>query len=50
MIVRPEFLIVLDPTAAIFALIAGLIMALFAALFPTRLVAGLAPAEVFRRA
>jgi putative ABC transport system permease protein len=47
---RPEFWIALDPAAATFALAAGLIMALFAALFPARLVAGLAPAEVFRRA
>jgi ABC-type lipoprotein release transport system permease subunit len=31
------------------ALIVGLAMALLAALFPARIIAGLAPAEVFRK-
>jgi putative ABC transport system permease protein len=47
--VRPQFLIVFDPLDAAQALVAGLIMALVAAIFPTRVVAQLAPAEVFRK-
>lgn len=47
--VRPQFLIVFDPMDAGQALLAGLGMALIAAIFPTRVVARLAPAEVFRK-
>ncbi len=46
---RPQFLIVFDPWDLSWALLAGLGMALAAALFPARVVAGLAPAEVFRK-
>jgi putative ABC transport system permease protein len=46
---RPQFLIVVDPADAAIALLAGLVMALLAALLPARAVAHLAPAEVFRR-
>jgi putative ABC transport system permease protein len=44
--VRPQFLIVFDPVDAGQALLAGLGIA---AIFPTRVVAQLAPAEVFRK-
>ena len=47
--VRPQFLIVFDPLDAAQALVAGLIMALIAAIFPTRVVTRFAPAEVFRK-
>ena len=46
---RPQFLIVFDPLDAGQALLAGLGMATIAAVFPTRVVANLAPAEVFRK-
>ncbi|MBL8078206.1 MAG: ABC transporter permease [Anaerolineales bacterium] len=46
---RPQFLIVFDPADSGQALLAGLGMALIAAIFPTRVVANLAPAEVFRK-
>ena len=46
---RPQFLIVFDPVDSAQALLAGLGMALIAAIFPTRVVANLAPAEVFRK-
>jgi putative ABC transport system permease protein len=49
MALRPEFLIALTPGAGLLATAAGLVMALAAALAPARVVAGLAPAEVFRR-
>ena len=49
MSVRPQFLIVFDPVDAGQALVTGLVMALIAAIFPTRVVARLAPAEVFRK-
>ena len=49
MTARPQFLIVIHPVDAGWALLAGLGMALVAALFPARVVAGLAPAEVFRK-
>ncbi len=49
MTVRPQFLIVFDPVDAGQALLAGLGMAMIAAIFPTRVVANLAPAEVFRK-
>lgn len=46
---RPQFLIVFDPVDSGQALLAGLGMALIASVFPTRVVASLAPAEVFRK-
>src|SRR3990172_9181435 len=46
---RPEFLMVTEPGMITRALIVGLAMALLAALFPARIIAGLAPAEVFRK-
>jgi putative ABC transport system permease protein len=49
MAARPQFLIVFDPSDVEWSLLAGLGMALVAAFFPARVVAGLAPAEVFRR-
>jgi putative ABC transport system permease protein len=49
MALRPEFLIALTPGAGLLAAASGLVMALAAALAPARVVAGLAPAEVFRR-
>lgn len=49
MYARPQFLIVFDPVDSTLALIGGLGMALIASIFPTRVVANLAPAEVFRK-
>ncbi len=49
MSVRPQFLIAFDPVDSGQALLAGLGMALIASIFPTRVMAGLAPAEVFRK-
>ncbi len=49
MAARPQFLIVLQADTAARALAIGLGMGLLGALFPARVVAGLAPAEVFRR-
>lgn len=49
MTVRPQFLIVFDSADVRRALLASLVMALLAAIFPVRVVAGLAPAEVFRK-
>ena len=49
MAMRPQFLIVLEPAETARAILSGLGMALLAALFPARAIAGLAPAEVFRR-
>jgi putative ABC transport system permease protein len=49
MAVRPQFLLVIEPLDIGQALLAGLGMALIAAIFPTRVLAGLAPAEVFRK-
>lgn len=46
---RPQFLITYEPIAIIQSLLAGLTMALIAALVPARVVAGLAPADVFRK-
>jgi putative ABC transport system permease protein len=46
---RPQFLIIFDPSDSGQALLAGLGMALIASIFPTRVVANLAPAEVFRK-
>jgi ABC-type antimicrobial peptide transport system permease subunit len=48
MALRPQFLVVLEPAAVGGALAAGLGMAVLAAFLPARVVAGLAPAEVFR--
>jgi putative ABC transport system permease protein len=49
MTARPQFLITFDPLDVGWALLAGLGMALVAALVPARVVAGLEPAEIFRR-
>jgi putative ABC transport system permease protein len=49
MTMRPQFLVVLAPAEATRAVLVGLGMALAAALLPARVIAGLAPAEVFRR-
>lgn len=46
---RPQFLLVLEPSAVLVALSSGLGMALLAAIAPAWVVARLAPAEVFRR-
>lgn len=45
----PQFLIVIEPLTAAGALAAALVMAFFAALVPARLIARLAPAQVFGR-
>lgn len=49
MAARPQFLVEIEPVDLFWALLAGLLMALLAALVPARAVARLAPAEVFRR-
>jgi putative ABC transport system permease protein len=49
MTLLPQFLIVFETSAVIQSLLAGLAMALFAAWFPARIIARLAPAEVFRK-
>jgi putative ABC transport system permease protein len=49
MAARPQFLITIEPRDMFLALLAGLGVALAAALFPARVIAGLAPAEVFRK-
>jgi putative ABC transport system permease protein len=49
MTVRPQFLIVFDLIDSGQTLLAGLGMALIASIFPTRVVARLSPAEVFRK-
>src|SRR5512143_1277872 len=49
MTTQPQFLIVFESSAVLQALLAGLAMALFAAWFPARVIARLAPAEVFRK-
>lgn len=46
---RPQFLIAIEGPAIALTLAAGFVMALAGALVPARAVAGLAPAEVFRR-
>ena len=46
---RPQFLIILEPSAMGGAIAAGVAMALLAALLPARILANLPPAEVFRR-
>jgi putative ABC transport system permease protein len=47
--VRPQFLLALETSAVVVALSGSLAMALLAAVFPARVVAGLAPADAFRR-
>ena len=49
MTLRPQFLIVYEPIAVAQSLGTGVAMALVSALFPARVIAGLAPAEVFRK-
>ena len=49
MALRPQFLIAIEPSAIVQAFVVGLFMALFAAAWPARVMAGLAPADVFRR-
>ena len=49
MILRPQFLISVEPSSTVLAVAAGVLMALLAALVPARMLARLAPAEVFRR-
>jgi putative ABC transport system permease protein len=49
MALRPQFLVMIEPAAVARAMLAGLAMSLLAALFPARVIAELAPAEVFRR-
>lgn len=49
MLVRPQFLISVEPSSTALAVAAGLVMALLGSLVPARLLARLAPAEVFRR-
>ncbi len=49
MIARPEYLISSTPTDVAVAAVAGLAMALIATMIPTRIIAGLAPADIFRR-
>jgi putative ABC transport system permease protein len=46
---RPQFLVSIEPVAIALTLAAGAVMALLGALIPARLVARLAPADVFRR-
>ena len=46
---RPQFLVLIEPVAIARSLVAGLAIALLAALAPARVIAGLAPADVFRR-
>lgn len=46
---RPQFLITFEPATIVQSLAAGFLMALIASLFPARVVAGLAPAEVFTK-
>jgi putative ABC transport system permease protein len=49
MSIRPQFLIVHEPQNIVWALAAGMGMAFVGALLPARIMAGLAPAEVFRK-
>ncbi len=49
MILRSQFLISIEPGDILLAILSGLGMALVAALFPARVIAELAPAEVFRQ-
>ncbi len=49
MTAKPQFVVAIEPSAIIATLAAGFVMALAGALAPARAVAGLAPADVFRR-
>ncbi len=49
MTLRPQFLITFEPNQVAMSLVVGIVMAFLAAFFPARVLAGLAPAEVFRR-
>ena len=49
MALRPQFLIVLEPSAIGWAVLSGMVMAVAAALIPIRALARLAPAEIVRR-
>ena len=49
MAVRPQFLITVELQSVLFALVAGVGMALVGALLPARLLAQVAPAEVLRK-
>lgn len=49
MVIRPQFLIVLNLSDVAWTLVTGIIMALAAGFFPARVVARLAPATVFRK-
>ncbi len=49
MTARPQFLVMIEPADIRQAFIAGLGMALIAAIFPTRVITRLEPAEVFRK-
>jgi putative ABC transport system permease protein len=48
-VLRPEFLVAIEPKAVGWALLLGMVMALLGAILPVRTIAKLAPAEVFRR-
>ena len=48
-VLRPEFLVAIEPEAVGWALLMGIVMALLGAILPVRTIAKLAPAEVFRR-
>ena len=47
--IRPQFLIQINPRDISITFLAGLGMALAAGYFPVRVIAGLAPAKVFRK-
>ena len=49
MTLKPQFLVTIQPSAILITIAAGFVMALLGALFPARAIAGMAPAEVFRR-
>jgi putative ABC transport system permease protein len=46
---RPQFLVVIEPSAIVVTIAAGLTMALAGGLLPARSAGRLAPADVFRR-
>ena len=49
MTMKPQFLVTIQPSAILLTIAAGFAMALLGSLFPARSIAGMAPAEVFRR-
>jgi len=49
MVIRPQFLIVLNGSDVVWTLVTGIVMALAAGYFPARVVARLSPATVFRK-